>query len=98
MRPCRIGAAILLVVTFLAACGGTADLGAAIAGPHCASPTHVAEPPTRESMAAAPDYRDCNHDALDGRETDVKTSDANCGACGHACNAGHCELGTCIAP
>ena len=42
------------------------------------------------------DYRDCNHDLLDARETDVLTSSAHCGACGVPCS-GTCSDGLCTA-
>lgn len=55
-----------------------------------------------------PPFRDCKNGALDGCETDVSTSAANCGSCGNVCPAppnatptcsgGTCGLGTCSSP
>jgi putative Ig domain-containing protein/IPT/TIG domain-containing protein len=42
-------------------------------------------------------YGDCNHLASDGCETNLLTSNSNCGACGNACAAGQsCTNGSCI--
>ena len=41
------------------------------------------------------DYRDCNHNAFDGRETDVHISQAHCGACDTPCR-GSCDRGVCV--
>lgn len=45
-------------------------------------------------------YGDCNDDLCkDGCETDLDGDPKNCGACGHACDAGQdCLHGTCICP
>jgi hypothetical protein len=41
-------------------------------------------------------YRlDCNGNAADGNETDVRTDPWNCGACGHSCRGGDCKAGLC---
>ena len=42
-------------------------------------------------------FMDCNHNAVDGQETDVTSHAVHCGECGHACS-GHCERGACTAP
>jgi hypothetical protein len=87
--------ALILVALLLAACAETTSRWVnGMTAPHIGS-SIKAEPPSRERMTSLPDYQDCNHDALDGRETDVKSSDAHCGACGHACDGGHCERGVC---
>ena len=89
--------AILASVLFLSACASTGEkLANAVTAPDIASPP--VELPTRERALDAPDYRDCNHNVLDGRETDVKTSNAHCGACDHPCEKGSCERGVCVEP
>lgn len=46
--------------------------------------------------ACLPNFGDCNHDASDGCEVDLRTSDAHCGSCDSPCGAGAtCETGTC---
>ncbi len=44
-----------------------------------------------------PGWADCNGDPSDGCETDLSTSNANCGACGATCPEGYtCEAGSCV--
>jgi hypothetical protein len=73
----------------IAACGAAVDNWTAAMAGHAA--TSKASSFTR---APPPDYRDCNGNLLDGRETDVSTSSANCGACGARCD-GTCGAGVC---
>jgi hypothetical protein len=40
-------------------------------------------------------YEDCDHSYDNGCETNLQTDPANCGACGHACDAGSCTAGVC---
>jgi hypothetical protein len=56
------------------------------------------------TLTCNPGFADCNNNGLDGCETSLGTSAANCGACGHACNlpnaapacaAGACAVGAC---
>jgi hypothetical protein len=43
-------------------------------------------------------FGDCDNTAGNGCETDTRTSDAHCGACGRACAAGEgCRAGVCVA-
>ena len=45
-------------------------------------------------------FSDCDKDAANGCETDTRTSDQHCGACGHACNSANgaqgCGAGACV--
>jgi alpha-tubulin suppressor-like RCC1 family protein len=44
-------------------------------------------------------YGNCDRDAANGCETNLRTSSSHCGACGMACAAGLvCEAGRCVAP
>ncbi len=46
--------------------------------------------------ACFPGFADCNVRVTDGCETDITTSAANCGRCGHACARGQtCAAGVC---
>ncbi|MEZ4410941.1 MAG: hypothetical protein R3A52_31355 [Polyangiales bacterium] len=46
--------------------------------------------------ACAAGFGDCDRAAANGCETDVRASDAHCGACGRACGAGQrCVAGSC---
>ncbi|MFT3769537.1 MAG: MopE-related protein [Minicystis sp.] len=51
------------------------------------------------TVTCSPGFADCNGNGLDGCETNLGTSAANCGACGNACNvpnaAAACANGTC---
>lgn len=42
-------------------------------------------------------YGDCNRDAADGCETDLRADPRHCGACGKPCDAGQCKDGVCAA-
>lgn len=84
-----------LFAALLGACGGGSSFGSALAGPHMGGGSEY-QPRTRESVADAPRYQDCNDNALDGRETDVKSSDRHCSRCGNPCD-GTCERGVCRA-
>ena len=77
-----------------ASCASVDNWSSAMAG-HAATSTSFHPRPV-----AAADYRDCNANVLDGRETDVSASEAHCGACGARCD-GTCDGGRCskkIAP
>jgi len=51
------------------------------------------------SCACALHLGDCNGTLADGCETNVASSNLNCGACNHACAGGEtCQSGTCSAP
>ncbi len=67
---------------------------------HAATSTTASLPRRSDDPSArskgAFDYRDCNHDLLDARETDVLRSSAHCGACGVPCS-GTCADGVCVA-
>jgi hypothetical protein len=56
------------------------------------------------TITCNPGFADCNNNGLDGCETNLTTSAANCGACGAACNVPHatpacvnsaCQVGSC---
>ena len=79
------------LVVVLAACGAPPDIATAMAG-HAATSNRTYHSDGQLDIA---DYRDCNHNAFDGRETDVNISQAHCGACDTPCG-GHCERGTCM--
>ena len=40
-------------------------------------------------------FGDCDNNGANGCETDLSTSQANCGACGQSCNNGACMAGSC---
>lgn len=82
-----------IFAALLGACGGGQSFGAAMAGPHFGGGPEY-QPRTRENVADAPRYEDCNDNAVDGRETNVKSSDSHCGRCGNGCE-GSCNRGVC---
>lgn len=91
------GLAIVVVASLLvpcAACRSVSRAGNAMAG-HAAAPSAIDGAYVRGAgTPSVPDPRDCNGNALDGRETDVRTSRDHCGACGAACR-GSCVDGVC---
>ncbi len=88
---------VLSTPTHCGACGrgcAIANGSGACAGGRCAV------------ASCATGYADCNGDATDGCETDLRTTLSSCGACGTvcraangtpACTAGRCVIGACAA-
>ena len=84
---------IFLGLTLLASCGDSVNQAVAAAAGHAYSEPRYIHSGGRLDL---PDYRDCNDNALDGRETDVLSSDTHCGDCNRRCDAGvHCNHGAC---
>jgi hypothetical protein len=65
--------------------------------PHGGGQATHSEMPTRQHLADLPEYRDCNGNAVDGRETDVKHDERHCGDCAIGCDGGRCSGGSCVA-
>ena len=76
--------------TSLSSCGAC--------GNTCASRANASASCTNSACAyvCAAGFADCNGNPADGCEVDTRNTEANCGACGHACGTGQiCANGAC---
>lgn len=70
-------------------------------GRACSLPNAIADCVAGVCVVAAcsTGFGDCNRNALDGCETDLRSDRSHCGACGRACGVGStCSAGVCSVP
>ncbi len=77
------------------ACGSCAnDCTAALAGGHVVS-SSIGCSSGRCTFACAPGFGDCVDAGATACATDLTSTAANCGACGHGCKLGRCSASSC---
>ena len=87
----------VVVIVSLAACGGAARWTQAMAGHASSAGPSDGSQTSATRVLDLPDKRDCNDNALDGLETDVRSNRKHCGSCDAWC-WGRCLQGTCEFP
>jgi hypothetical protein len=99
VSPRRLATVTLFIAMIAGACGGTAslDFPGPVASAECAAACSGATPFCDQGScvaACAPGLTLCASACVS-----TKTSNRNCGACGHACEVGEvCSLGACECP
>ena len=85
---------IATLLPLVLACGSVDRATSAVAGHGATTTARDGSYVRGGGDVYVPDARDCNGNALDGRETDVRSSSQHCGGCHSPC-AGECENGHC---